>query len=57
MSCEIKIERTEIKSAMETSVLSKENKSDTEKSESTNLPRKKGRDQDIFFTLNERDVK
>ena len=57
MSCELKVEKTDIKSAMENSVLSNTSKSEQEKTENSNLSRKKGRDQDLYFTLNERDIK
>ena len=53
MATELKIEKTEIKTAMEASVISKSE----EKAEGTLGRKQRGRDQDLFFTLNERDVK
>ena len=56
MATELKFEKTDIKSAMESSVLNYPGKGEEQKSETQG--RQKGRsNQDIFFTLNERDVK
>ena len=52
MAAELKIEKTDIKSAMDSSVIAQP------KAEESKEGRKKGRDnQDLLFTLNERDVR
>lgn len=56
MSCELKVEKTEGKNAMDYSVFSKyQTSGEQEKNEAAQSRKKK--DQDIYFTLNERDVK
>ena len=56
MATELKVEKTEIKVAMEASVLNYPGKGEEAKEQPQG--RKPGRaNQDLFFTLNERDVK
>lgn len=55
MATELKIEKTDIKSAMESSVLNYPGKGEESKNDQPG--RKQGRDKDMFFTINERDVK
>lgn len=66
MKTELKVEKTEVKTAMAHSVFSKDKNKDDQKgiesrSSGTNNSRKQGsratRDSDVFFTLNERDTK
>jgi hypothetical protein len=51
MAADLKIEKTDGKTAMDSSVVNQP------KAEEQKESRKKGRDNDLFFTLNERDVK
>ena len=57
MATELKFEKTDIKSAMESSVLNYPGKGEESKNETQGRQKGRGNNQDLFFTLNERDIK
>lgn len=57
MATELKLEKTDIKSAMESSVLNYPGKGEESKNETQGRQKGRGNHQDLFFTLNERDIK